>query len=236
MMRSLPLTKALLPAALVAIATTATPATAADHRDGDAVKVTADIPADINDVFAFMNNNNTNAVLGMTVFPVAETNSQFSDAVVYQFHVNKHAAFLGPSTGTTNAMCTFETAGELECWIGDDYASGPTGDTAGVESVNGSFRVFAGLRADPFYFHLTGFNAARSAVIMAAPGLMNFEVGCPLIDNGTAAAVRGLLAGTTNDFATFNTLAIVIEADPALFVDMDNPMMTVWASTNRLGN
>lgn len=236
-MKSLPLTKALLPSALVAVAAFATPASAADHRDGNAVKVEADIPADINDVFAFMDGGN--AILGMTVFPAADTNSDFSDAAAYQFHVNKHAAFLGASAGTTDAICTFETPGQFECWLGDDYATGPTDDTAGTTSVNGSFRVFAGLRADPFYFNLAGFNAARAAVVGAAPTLTMFEAGCPLIDAGTAGAVRSLLVGEAPDddfFAALNTLAIVIEADPALFVDMDNPYMTVWASTNRLGN
>ncbi len=239
MMKSLPLTKALLPGALAAVAVFATPAFAADHRDGDAVKVMADIPADINDVFAFMDADNV--ILGMTVHPAADANSDFSDAVVYQFHVNKHPAFLGASAGTTDVMCTFETAGTLECWVEDvDYATGPTDDTAGAESVNGMFRVFAGLRADPFYFNLLGFNAARAAVIAAAPGLMMFEAGCPLVDATTIGAVRGLLVAddmvADNFFDALNTLAIVIEADPALFVDVDNPVMTVWASTNRLGN
>lgn len=210
---------------------------AADHRDGPAVQVTEDIAADINDVYAFMNGDRL--VLGMTVFPASASDSQFSDAVVYQFHVNKHDSILTPSAGTVDVMCTFNGAGTtFECWVEDQvYVTGPVGDEGGTTSAGDEIRVFAGPRRDPFYFNLAGFNAARGAVIMAAPSLMNFEAGCPLVDATTGNALRTLLTTpSANFFEGLNTLSIVIEADPALFVDDDNPLASVWASTNRLGN
>jgi hypothetical protein len=209
---------------------------AADHRDGPAVQVTEDIAADINDVYAFMSGGRL--VLGMTVFPASASDSQFSDAVVYQFHVNKHDSILTPSAGTVDVMCTFNDAGTtFECWVEDQvYVTGPVGDEAGTTSAGDEIRVFAGPRRDPFYFNLAGFNAARGAVI-GLTMLPTLQDGCPVLDNTTAGDLRTLLTTpSANFFEGLNTLSIVIEADPALFVDVDNPLASVWASTNRLGN
>jgi hypothetical protein len=220
--------------AIVAVGSTSF---AADHRDGPAVQVADDIAADINDVYAFMDGGKL--ILGMTVFPAAEPNSTFSDAVVYQFHVNKHNSVLTPSAGTVNVMCTFDAAGaNFQCWVEDQvYVTGPVGNATGTTSAGGEIKVFAGPRRDPFYFNLAGFNAARQAVITAAPNLMNFQDGCPFVDGTTGNGLRTLLTTpTANFFDELNTLSIVIEADPALFVDGTNPLASVWASTNRLGN
>lgn len=211
---------------------------AADHRDGPAVQVTEDIAADINDVYAFMDADKL--ILGMTVFPASASDSQFSDAVVYQFHVNKHTSVLTPSAGTTDVMCTFDAAGTtFQCWVEDQvYVTGPVGDEAGTLSAGDEIRVFAGPRRDPFFFNLAGFNAARGAVIMAANtmGALTFDAGgCPT--NAPGGALRDLLTTpSANFFEGLNTLSIVIEADPTLFVDDTNNLASVWASTNRLGN
>jgi hypothetical protein len=213
---------------------------AADHRDGPAVQVTEDIAADINDVYAFMDDDKL--ILGMTVFPASASDSQFSDAVVYQFHVNKHNSILTPSAGTVDVMCTFDAAGTtFECWVEDQvYVTGPVGNEAGTASAGGEIRVFAGPRRDPFYFNLAGFNAARSAVT-GLTLLPPFQDGCPVLVDGmgnpTDLGLRNALTmPSANFFEGLNTLAIVIETDPALFVDVDNPLASVWASTNRLGS
>jgi hypothetical protein len=249
MSNSLPLNKALRKgllraSALAAVAVFAGTAFAADHRDGPAVQVAADVAGDINDVYAFMDSGKL--ILGMTVSPFADANASFSDAIVYQFHVDKRPGFLEPSAGTTDVMCTFNAAQDFQCWVEDvDYVTGPSGVETGTTSESGDLRVFAGLRADPFYFFLTGaggttgFAGARAAVIAAAPGLTFNSDGCPIITAQIGATLRGLLTAAgpaDNTFATANGLAIVIEADPALFIDVDNPFVTVWASTNRLGN
>lgn len=212
-------------------------ALAADHRDGsmEGVQKEENIPADINDVFAFIDNDKV--ILGMTVFPAATVNAKFSDAVVYVFRIHRHASFGAASDGSTDVFCSFEEDQTASCWINQDtdYANGDASDQAGLESELGKFRVFAGLRADPFYFNLDGFNAARTAVFNAFGGVGLNLNGCPIIDAAFGEAARGLLVTTSQDdnfFANLNTLAIVIEADKDLFVDDASPIMSVHAATH----
>lgn len=233
---------------LGAMAAVATTALAADHRDGGDVKMAENISADINDVYAFMNNGK--AVMAMTVFPNAPSDAAFSDAAVYVFHADKHAAFLAASTGTVDTLCTFAAPANgkqtFECWLGDsEYVTGDTSMTSGATSASGKVKVFAGKRADPFYFYLDdgtqtgGFNGARKAVQTAFPADIPANAlnpnGCPILDNATAGALRGLLVATDqaqNNFANFNAMAIVVEVDPALLTDAQNPLFTVYASTH----
>ena len=222
--------------ALLGVASTAF---GADHRDGDAVKLPENIAADINDVYAFKSADKL--VLGMTVFPQADDTAAFDTAAVYALHVDKHAAFLADSEGSADVLCTFSGEGNISCWITDttgtlDYVTGDASDEAGLVSENGRFKVFAGLRTDPFYFYLDGFNAARTAVFNAVGlGLQFNPNGCPIIDIITGSNLRGALVAATqaqDNFATFDTLAIVIEADPTLFTDADNQTLSVYASTH----
>lgn len=211
-----------------------TTAFAADHRDGASVQGDANIAADINDVYAFMAGDK--AVLGMTVFPVADTDSKFSDASVYTFHVGRHAAFGTNAAATTDVLCTFDEAQQIECWVGDDeYVTGDASSEEGITSDSGRVRVFAGLRTDPFFFYLDGFNAARGVVQSLFGGLTLNPNGCPLIDADAGATLRDLLS--TDDqaddfFDELNTLAIVVEMDKEVLVDTDNAYFSVYASTH----
>jgi hypothetical protein len=219
-------------ASTLAIAAIATTAGAADHRDGDTVKL--DPAADINDVYAFMDGDDV--VLGMTVSPFADVNTKFSDAVQYVWHVNKAPDFDGTPGGSTNVICEFATDQTISCWIGTaDFVTGDASNQNGIPSDGGMATVFAGLRADPFYFYLTGFNNARAAVLAAAGSLTFNPNGCPALGLTTATALQTALTATMqsdNDFATANTLAIVIRADKSLFVDATNPYFSVYASTH----
>jgi hypothetical protein len=222
--------------AAAALSTCSLTALAADHRDGPAA--TGDPTSDINDVYSFVNADGK-LVLAMTVSPFAGTTAQFSDAVQYVFHVNKHEAFGETSAGTKNVICQFSATQQISCWIGtDDFVTGDASNAAGITSLSGDVKVFAGRRADPFYFFLTGFNAARSAVIGAVPSLSLNANGCPILDAATSAALIGLLqadAQTDNDFdagSNGNVLAIVIEAEPSVFSDSTNQFVSVWASTH----
>lgn len=222
--------------AAVALSTCALTALAADHLDGPAAA--ADPTSDINDVYSFVNAEGK-VVLAMTVSPFAGVNAQFSDAVQYVFHVNKHAAFGGNSAGTKNVICEFSASQAISCWIGTtDFVTGDASNAAGITSQSGDVKVFAGRRADPFYFYLAGFNAARNAVIAAVPSLSLNPNGCPILDAGTSAALIGLLQADSqadNDFdagSNGNVLAIVIEAEPAVFSDATNNLVSVWASTH----
>jgi hypothetical protein len=97
--------------------------------------------------------------------------------------------------------------------------------------------VFAGLRADPFFFNLAGFKNAVSTVEGALP-LPADEAGCPQIDGPTGAALRSQLmtapdGGPAQDFfAPLNGLAIVVSVDKAL-VTKGGPILSTWASTHK---
>lgn len=214
-------------------------ARSADHMDAPATK--AEPPADINDVYAFMDGNN--AVFAMTVFPAAPAGARFSDTVQYVLHTQSAAAF-GGGASDVNVICTFDAAQTAQCWAGGEYATGNASTEAGIASASGRLKVFAGLRADPFFFNLTAFQETAKTVKAAVDGgggtpLAFDSTGCPRLDAPTSQALVKLLAtnpdggGAPVDFfATLNTLAIVASLDKAL-VTAGGPIVSVWGSTNR---
>jgi hypothetical protein len=216
----------------------ATPlAFAADHRD--ATTLEADPSTDINDVYAWVANDKVTLV--MTVFPVAEATSQFSDTAKYVFHTKAGASGLAPSEPERNIICTFASSDSASCWVSDlDYVTGdPSGD-AGMTSDSGMLKVYAGLRDDPFFFNLDGFKKAISTVAAAVPSLPKDAFGCPTVDAPTSAALVAQLKGNadttgpgTNFFAGLNVLAIVVEVDASLLTTDTAKQLTIWASTNQ---
>lgn len=179
---------------------------AADHRDGPLT--TNDPAADLNDVYLFINPNDPDElILAGTVVPVANSNSRFSDAVEYRFHLDNGAA-----NGQTTITCTFPgDATRVLCRnVGDTlYAEGPLNQIVDADNL----RVWAGLRDDPFFFDLVAFNNTRAAV-------------APRFTNPGA-----------NFFGQLNTLAIVlgIEHD-RLTNNGANPTLKVYSTTTRIGD
>lgn len=212
---------------------------AADHLDSPSVQ--AEPAADINDVYAWTSADGTKLNLVMTVFPAATAASEFSDAVQYVFHTASHAdgqAILSGSAGDqVDIICQFDASQNISCWVGDqDYATGDASATAGISGTQGMFRVFAGLRDDPFFFNLAGFNATVGIVVGAAAGLTFDDAGCPTVDSETSGALVGQLSsapggGAAEDFfAPLNTLSIVIEVDLDA-VTAGGDVVSVWGST-----
>jgi hypothetical protein len=196
---------------------------AADHKDGPAV--TADPAADVTDVYAWMSADKSKVDLVMDVYPNV-------------FHLNSAATFGGTAT-STNIICGFDTAQTITCWVGSsEMVTGNAGVTTGITSASGKTKVFAGLRDDPFFFNLTGFQATAAAVAAAAPTLTFDGTGCPALDAATSTALVGQLAHGTagaapaNDFAGQNIQSIVIEVDTAL-VTPGGKFLGIWASTNQ---
>ena len=215
-------------------------ARSADHRDGPAVKT--DPSTDINDVYTW--NDGNNVVLAMTVFPVADANSKFSDAALYVLHTESTAAFTTATSNAVDIICSFDAAQKITCWgPGTEMVTGDASAAAGVASTSGKMKVFAGRRADPFYFNLDGFNATRKFVVDNAAALQDAGIftdqGCPKLSSDQSAAVVGLLQGTDGGaavdfFKTLNTLAIVVSIDKALITNNGAaPIVSVWASTNK---
>jgi hypothetical protein len=228
-------------AGLLAVTSVATAAIAADHLDAPAVKMAGMAPADVNDVYSFMDNGKV--ALVMTVYPAAPSDAKFSDATQYIFHTTSGASF-GEAKNTLDIVCTFDTAQAITCLAGEgagmpalDKASGDASMDAGLESTNKMFTVFAGLRKDPFFFNLAGFKKAVEIVTAAYPNLVKDGAGCPTVDAATSTLLVNQLktndqAGPPEDFfKDLNGLAIVLSVEKAL-VTKGGPIVSVWGSSN----
>lgn len=225
----------------LAVLTAASSAFGSDHNDGPGA--VADPAADINDVYAYVGANG-NLVLAMTVFPAADAGAAFSDATQYVFNLDTGSAFQ-QTTESMKIVCSFDAAQAASCYLGTpgmearDWAMGDASVTTGLVSANATFTVFAGLRADPFFFNLDGFRDAVSTVITAAPTLTFDEANCPNVNAATSALLvdqlQSTMAGSmpaVDFFAALNTMAIVVELDPAVFNPQNN-LVSVWGSTHQ---
>jgi hypothetical protein len=223
-------------------------AKSADHLDSPATR--ADSTIDINDVFTWMDGNNL--VIAETLYPAATTSSMFSTAAQYVMHTTSSAAY--PSTGANkyDVICTFtgSTAPQtISCWgvangVANEYVTGNASQSTGITSTDGKFKVFAGLRADPFFFNLDGFKntvatvEAVSALPADAGGIPSFtDAGCPMLTTGQVQALDYQLmhapdGGAPSDFfATLDALSIVVSLDKSLVSSSSNPVVSVWAGT-----
>jgi len=213
----------------------AAPATslAADHLDAPAT--VADPAADINDVYTWQ--DGTKTVFVMTVFPAAGAEAAFSDAVQYVFHTASGSGY-GSVNEATDIICTFDAAQMVSCWVGadGDYVHGDASATAGLTSDSGMTKVYAGLRDDPFFFNLVGFQETVSIIVGAASSLTFDAAGCPGVDAGTSTVLVNQLASDADGnaaadfFAPLNTLALVVEVDTSL-VTSGGSTVAVWGAT-----
>jgi hypothetical protein len=213
---------------------------AADHRD--APGTTGDPTTDINDVYAFT--EGTQLILAMTVFPAADTTSRFSDTVQYVFNLDTGNEF-GTTLESKKVVCTFDAAQMASCYLGtpgeaaEDWVTGDVGAEGGATSESGMFRVFAGLRSDPFFFNLEGFKDAMLAVQNSA-GSHTFDLGnCPDITPTESTNFVGMLQGTQEGtapaedfFLALNTLAIAVSIDRSM-LNEEHGLVSVWASTHQ---
>lgn len=226
----------------VAAATLAlvSPAMAADHND--APGAINEPTTDINDLYAFT--HGSELILAMTVFPAADTSSMFSDAVQYVFNLDTGTEF-GTTTESKKVVCMFDEAQMASCTLGtpgedaEDWVMGDVSAEGGVTSESGMFKVFAGLRSDPFFFNLEGFNDAVSNMQNSA-GVLTYDVAnCPDVDGPKSAEVVGMLQGTQEGtaaaedfFLALNTLAIVVSIDKSR-LNAEHNLVSVWASTHQ---
>lgn len=226
--------KATLGIGALAAAALALPVFAADHIDSPAA--IGEPSADITDLYAWMSADTTKVNLVMNVSPFATGDSRFSPAVQYVFHLGSSSAYRDTQT-ESNVICEFDNAGMIECWGGGAYVQGDPSSEAGLVSDDGTLRVFAGLRDDPFFFELDGFRAVVNEIIND-PDLTFNSDGCPDIDSDTAEDLRMQLAqgaggaDATDTFAGSNVLSLVVQIDTAR-VTAGGPLLGVWASTHR---
>jgi hypothetical protein len=194
---------------LLATTLVASAAVAADHRDGPVA--VGDAAADINDVYTWMSADNSKLILIQTVGGL-DGITDFSNATQYAFHVYRGEAMpptnlIAPAPSLTDVVCEFDSNTAVSCYVGTqgmpsiDRFAGDATDEAGATSVEGDFKIFTGLRLDPFYFYLTGFNAARDLVLTA--------VGAGIIDPATDLEASGCVmnAVMNTDFVVATTNA-----------------------------
>jgi Domain of unknown function (DUF4331) len=227
---------------------------AADHLDAPTIKMAANAMADINDVYTWNTADGAQVNLAMTVSPGDDGTRHFGPSVQYVFHVSSHPgadnmhAFNTPGT-ESKVICTFTSDTAGECWVVlgssvKDYVKGDFSSTSGVTSADGKLKVFAGHRADPFFFNLAGFHVAQHGVEAAGPLPVN-TAGCPTLPFAAAQGLRTALKtvqptdpdslcapGQADCFLHFNVMAIVLQVDKTLLVQNTDKLLSVWGSSH----
>jgi hypothetical protein len=216
---------------LSALLTTRGSSYASDHLDTPTV--IADPAADIGDIFAWTAPDGRHLNLVMDI--VAH---RFSDRLQYVFHVDAGERF-GKTTATTLIVCRLDLANAVECWVGEtDYVRGDASNPAGLEGKNRRFRVFAGLRDDPFFNNVKG---TRAAYNVAGAGLRRGAradgAGCPRYDRTTSHAILDTWRHTdrgpaTNFLAGWKSSTLVISIDLAV-VNRGGQFLAVWSAVHK---
>jgi hypothetical protein len=205
--------------ALAVSAAFATLASAADHRDSP-LNV-GNPTADINDVYAFRSPTNPdNLVIAISLNPliVPSDNASrgvFDSQVTYQVHVDLDGNL------ADDATVNIRKAGNslvLEGLGSPVTAAITPPGAAPIINEAGPVKVFAGLRDDPFFFDLAGFQGFLADPQVPAKGLRAPGDGDPV-----------------DAFAGTNIMAIVIEL-PVTAVGGSSPnsgVIKTWVSTSR---
>jgi len=161
----------------------------------------------------------------------------FSDRLRYVLHIDSGKRF-GRTTATTSIVCRFHAANALECRVGDaDYVRGDATSPDGLQGRNHRFRIFAGLRDDPFFNNVKGTRAAyQTAATALHSGAAVDAAGCPSFDQATSQAILYQWRHTdggppTNFLAGWTPASIVISVDLDV-VTKGGKMLAVWGATS----
>ena len=208
--------------ALAASVTFAGLASAADHRDSPLNK--GNPSADINDVYAFRSPENpNNLVVAISANPLIvpsdnATRGVFDDAVTFQLHIDVNGDLADDATlniSKDGDDLVFEGLGD------PIHAKITKPGEAAVINQAGPITAFAGLRDDPFFFDLNGFESFLANPQVPAKGLRAAGNGDPV-----------------DAFAGTNVLAIVVEL-PITAVTGENSATTgtikAWVSSEKDG-
>lgn len=202
---------------------------ASDHLDTPTA--IANPQADIGDVYAWTSANGQQLNLIMDI--VGRT---FSDKLQYVLHIDSGKKF-GKTTATTSIVCRFPGTNTVECRVGNvDYARGDASSPEGLQGRKHRFRVFAGLRDDPFFNNVKGTRAAYQTAITALKNRAIVDTaGCPTFDQATSQAILYQWRHTdggppTNLLAGWTASSIVVSIDLDV-VTRGGKMLAVWGTT-----
>lgn len=204
---------------------------ASDHLDTPTV--IADPAADIGDIFTWTSSDGKRLNLVMDI--VAH---QFSDHLQYVFHVDSGKSF-GKTTATTLIVCRFDVAQTAECWVGDaDYVHGDASAISGIEGNSRRFRLFAGLRDDPFFNNVKG---TREMYTLAGQKLQHGatvdSAGCQQFDEATSRSILDTWHHTSggppqNFLAGWKSSSLVISVDLDA-VTRGGDLLAVWGAVHK---
>jgi len=204
-------------------------ALASNHLDTPAV--IANPQANIGDLYAWTAADGRRLNLVMDI-----VGHSFSDKLSYLFHIDSGPEF-GRTPHTTLIVCQFPEPAVVDCRLGNvDHARGDATQLSGLEGARHRFRVFAGLRDDPFFNNVKGTRAAYQVAFAALKeGVTRDAAGCPKFDPATAHKIlyewRHTDGGpATNFLAHWTTSALVVSVDLDA-VDRGGRMLAVWGST-----
>lgn len=197
----------------------------------DTPTVTANPQANIGDIYAWTAADGRHLNLVMDI-----VGRSFSDKLSYVFYVDSGPRF-GRTTATTTIACRFPRVNVTDCRVGRvDRVRGDARSLSGLEGRNHRFRVFAGLRDDPFFNNVKGTRAAYQVVSAALKsGTTMDRAGCPRLDVATARSVLYQWRHTdggpaSNMLAHWTASALVISVDIAA-VDGGGKMLAIWGTT-----
>ena len=180
---------------------------AADHSEAPAAQ--ADNAADIADFYAWHEGNKLVAIMtygGLQATSATQT-ATYDEDVLYTVHIDTN----GDQAADKNVNVRFGKNSKGDWGVQVQNLPGATGTVTGavnsiIDAGNG-LSVYTGLRDDPFFFDLEGFNQTL------ATGTLAFD--------GTRDSVAGL-----------NVSSIVLEMDLAAAANGSNNL-ALWASTGR---
>lgn len=208
-------------AAIAVVATAPLGSRAADHLDAPNLAIRED--ADINDVYVFQASAPGRTAIAVTTSPAAGVIGpiDYATNVRYKINVDRNGDavedlayvldFSAPASGSQAYTVTRYTGANARS-LGQGVTLG--GGQRGVaNSLKGDGLVFAGLRADPFFFDLAAF---KHVVLGQANGRTGF------CDQPGPAGI--------DFFASFNTNAIVLELPNESLSDSGGAI-GVWATT-----
>lgn len=185
-------------------------ATAADHAEAPGTR--ADPAADIADLYVWQEGDKLVAALTFAGGPVegvptADQSGTYDEDVVYVFHIDND----GDNVSDIRVQTRFGRDGAGDWGVQVRNLPGISGAVSGpvettIDAGNG-LRIFAGLRDDPFFFDLEGFQATL------ASGDLAFD-------------------SARDSFAGLNVSAIVVEMDLDEATD-GTGSANIWATTAR---
>src|SRR5712691_8132391 len=200
---------------------------AADHLDAPNLASRED--ADINDVYVFQAATPGRTAIAVTTSPLAGVPGfgplNYATNVRYKINVDRNGDavedlayvldFSTPASGPQTYTVTRYTGANARTLAqGVDRGGGQTG---AINSLKGDGLVFAGLRADPFFFDLAAF---KGVVLPFFGGTPNSRSFCDQLPGHTGI----------DFFKDFNTNAIVLEVPNDSLSDSGGAI-GVWATT-----